>query len=1075
MMILRLRIFDMELLGEKMYRYMQEKCCLLGRKILHIVVFIMFSPIYMYSQIELIKDVDGLVVWLAADSVHIDQENYVDTVYDCSGNGRHAIQSTIGKQPFLIPSNFDMNAAPSLHFDGNDCLISTFDESVEQPTTFFVVWKEDVSSIATCFTGLKVDYCNQFYYNNSVRIYAGSELASNLSAPFDYSMFRIEFNQTNSKLYANQDLVSKGNVGTQGLDGLYVGLHSVGSMGIVGNISELIMFNKILSAKELSIVNQYIQRKYIGEISLGDDINVQYGFCPINLTAQQNGIKSYKWSTGETSSTISVDKSGVYSVEVVDRFGLKNVDTVKVDFFYVNQISDTTICLGDTIEWNPRLTGKYFYKWSDGSSESSLKITNEGKYWVEITDTLGYSWKSDTIAVYVDDLQEKKVFEESNIQLCYGDFLFTDIDGMYSYEWTSGDTTKEIKIMEAGVWGLTVKSNLGCGDIYGDVNVSIKGELPIPQIVSQNHCFGDNTELISNSYTTDNTEITRTTWYVEQDTLSGEVQNHIFESASAQIVTLEVENEVGCVQKLVDTITIHPNPIADFSPKIVCQYTAKEIQSSSTISSGKITSCSWSGLGKSSEDSSFLFHSDSVGNYPLTLKVMSEFGCSDEVTADVAVRPSTKIEFIHDKICVGDTVMFFDVSEYQSYNSMVGGYWDLDGRQNQYTETKKICFIDTLPHLLSLHVMTINGCENIAYDTVTANLVPRPVVQDTVFGCRNANVLLGVQGENIENNSSYVWTINNVVIKGKQPIVDFEKSGIYSYSVEVTSENDCSDKASGKIVIEETPTADFSFFPEYGAAPLDVDFSNLSKNASSYEWTMEQQTLISDENPHYTFTDEDNSCVKLQAFSKHGCADSITKYISVQLSNLKLQIVDIVTTLKNGFIQYEIQILNTGNDVIPEMEISIQSPDFPTLVETWFGALKANTVLNYKFTTKTLAKNGDIPTFLCASASIASANQNATYFKDEFCKDNSGEFMVYSIAPNPIEKTAQISFNTKQKGYVTIECYDETGKLRLSQEFSDVSVGFHTVQFDATQLPSGRYTIQIIQGNQKEIRAVLKL
>ena len=38
---------------------------------------------------------------------------------------------------------------------------------------------------------------------------------------------------------------------------------------------------------------------------------------------------------------------------------------------------------------------------------------------------------------------------------------------------------------------------------------------------------------------------------------------------------------------------------------------------------------------------------------------MSEFGCSDEVTADVAVRPSTKIEFIHDKICVGDTVMFF--------------------------------------------------------------------------------------------------------------------------------------------------------------------------------------------------------------------------------------------------------------------------------------------------------------------------------------------------------------------------------------------------------------------------------
>ncbi len=1073
------------------------------RLILLSTLISVFTSYYTFAQIANPTDINGISAWWCADSVQQETETYVSLWNNIVNAEISVSQPLIENSPKLIKNVEQLNNHSVLRFDGNDYLDGGNILNVGKlGQTAFVVAKS-VGANGCFFAKSLAGLGNSRYYcmyENSkptfliqfTKDYYGP---IGVSRTNNYEQFSTIIDGIQGSMSFFQNMI-----GMQTKETFQVAYNFVSSFNFLvgaynntsgtlppntsyylnGDIAELIFYDRPLSNIERQSVENYLRSKYFPgtereQFSLGEDVKQQYSLKPVVLsTPERDYFKTYKWSTGETTKNITVQKTGVYDVFVTDDWGYEYVDTISITFPELKYIPSQTICDGESLVWDCGLKGDYSYAWSTGETTQAISITKAGKYAVKVTDNEGYSIVSDTVEIFVDDFSTTAKLG-ADTAVCEGNRigLATRVNDAKHYLWSTGDTTATIAIQTGGTYSVAVTNELGC-TATDEVKVAIKGVAPIVNYVSQYHCLGETTELLSNSYTTDNTAITNTMWVVGDDTLTGAVQHYVFDTIGSFPFTLFVENEAGCVQSLSSAITIHPVPVAQFSPKISCQFTPNTISSTATIASGKIASYQWNAQGNIATDSLIVFGSDEVGSFPVTLRVTSDFGCSSEITDNVVVRPSSKIEFVHTKSCLGDTVLFFDITDYKPYNPILEGYWLFDGKKYQYRDVISMKLTDTLHHPIALHVKTFNGCVNIASDTIAAHDVPRPVVADTLYACPNAGILLSENGTSADAIQSYQWSINGVESSEKQPVAEFAESGTYSYSVFVTTDADCYNRASGVIVVEDMPQADFSFYPEYGAAPLDVEFTNLSEHAVCYQWTFEESVVTDEEHPSYTFEDKSNSYAKLRASSEHGCADSVTKYIPVQLSDLKLQILDVVATMNKGQIQYTIQILNTGNDNIPEMEISLQSPDFPMLTETWFGALKANDVLNYTFTTKTAAKNGEIPAFLCASASIASTNQNATYYSDEFCKDNSGEFMVYSIAPNPVEKTAQISFNTKQKGTVTIECYDDAGKVRFSQEFTDVTAGFHTIQFDASQLPAGRYTVQIAQGNQKERMAIMK-
>jgi gliding motility-associated-like protein len=117
----------------------------------------------------------------------------------------------------------------------------------------------------------------------------------------------------------------------------------------------------------------------------------------ITLDATQSNA-SYLWSGGSSNSTLDVNQSGSYWVDVTVN-GCTGSDTINVlvnNNLSIDLGNDTSICTGNTLLLDvSSITGTYV--WQDGSTNSTLTATQPGEYWVEVTS--GTCSGSDTIVI----------------------------------------------------------------------------------------------------------------------------------------------------------------------------------------------------------------------------------------------------------------------------------------------------------------------------------------------------------------------------------------------------------------------------------------------------------------------------------------------------------------------------------------------------------------------------------------------------------------------------------------------------------------------------------------------------
>ncbi|RYZ62019.1 MAG: gliding motility-associated C-terminal domain-containing protein, partial [Chitinophagaceae bacterium] len=98
---------------------------------------------------------------------------------------------------------------------------------------------------------------------------------------------------------------------------------------------------------------------------------------------------SYQWSTGATTSTISVSDIGDYKVVVTDANGCVGSDSTSITT--INPLPagflppDTVICSYGTLELKVAVPFNR-YLWSSGAITPSLTISQPGLYWLEVED-----------------------------------------------------------------------------------------------------------------------------------------------------------------------------------------------------------------------------------------------------------------------------------------------------------------------------------------------------------------------------------------------------------------------------------------------------------------------------------------------------------------------------------------------------------------------------------------------------------------------------------------------------------------------------------------------------------------
>lgn len=139
-----------------------------------------------------------------------------------------------------------------------------------------------------------------------------------------------------------------------------------------------------------------------------------------------------------------------------DTLIVKILDTFNPGIFALSQY----VCEGGTTTlWTEE--GYESYEWSNGSSEHSITIDKPGKYWVKVTASDGCDGMSDTLEIFFAEAVYPKI--DFKGILCFGDSLLLSVtEDFSSYEWSNGDTVKQIFIRQPGEYIVTVKNNQGC-------------------------------------------------------------------------------------------------------------------------------------------------------------------------------------------------------------------------------------------------------------------------------------------------------------------------------------------------------------------------------------------------------------------------------------------------------------------------------------------------------------------------------------------------------------------------------------------------------------------------------------
>jgi prepilin-type N-terminal cleavage/methylation domain-containing protein len=167
--------------------------------------------------------------------------------------------------------------AVNMNVDGNMSL-SNFSGSVASQSTVIIVFKPTVAPSGTATTiidsGASGNLTSSIAIrNNQVSLDAG--LIANSSTGTNPASFALNgqyilmvyFNGASSKVFVNNTTEVGGsgatlNAGTNGLNGITVGANKSGASGTAAEISEVIVYNRVLKDSEKSDVFAYLSKKY---------------------------------------------------------------------------------------------------------------------------------------------------------------------------------------------------------------------------------------------------------------------------------------------------------------------------------------------------------------------------------------------------------------------------------------------------------------------------------------------------------------------------------------------------------------------------------------------------------------------------------------------------------------------------------------------------------------------------------------------------------------------------------------------------------------------------------------------
>ncbi|MCF8257068.1 MAG: PKD domain-containing protein [Flavobacteriales bacterium] len=456
------------------------------------------------------------------------------------------------------------------------------------------------------------------------------------------------------------------------------------------------------------------------------------------------------------------------------------------------------------------------------------------------------------------------------------------------FEWELSDGTTETLpdfnhlFVSPGIYDITlmVETDQGCRD-------TIIQQTEVHQLPDADFTFSDvclETEAMFTDGSTANSG-TLNLWQWDfgdgEDATGQGPQPHSYPVADDYDVTLIVGTTVGCSDTLIQTLTIHPMPVADFTADSVCFGVATQFTNLSTVTTGSITSNVWEfggGQGNETPAPSFLFPSNGYTN--VTLTVSTALGCFADTMKAIRVYVLPEPEFTAFDTCAGKQITFTNLSII-SEGAIASNDWTM-GDGNLYTSTSPThMYADGDFYTVRLVTTSNYGC--VDSTSLVVEVYPLPVPSFTPEpneGC----VPLPVSPNNTSTIASgyslagYEWRFGNGSTAGvPNPTTTYTDEGSYDITLIATSAKGCVDSLTitDAVTAWPKPVADFvTDTLRYHMRFPKPRITEMSQGATVWHWDFGDGTEYEEQVPTHVYEEHGTYDIIQTVFNDFGCSDT---------------------------------------------------------------------------------------------------------------------------------------------------------------------------------------------------------
>jgi methionine-rich copper-binding protein CopC len=191
----------------------------------------------------------------------------------------------------------------------------------------------------------------------------------------------------------------------------------------------------------------------------GDTLVCHTGQAQLTATATAP-VLSYRWSTGATTASVLVSKSGTYSVTATFSGGLTRTTQHRVEVFTptLRIVGDSILCAGATVNLLADAPNAQRYEWSTGATTASLTVTQPGTY------SLTAHYSSGCTAMRRIVVKAPTLRITGSTQLCAGtsSVLTAVAPTAASYHWSTGASGASLAVNRPGSYSVVATFFTGC-------------------------------------------------------------------------------------------------------------------------------------------------------------------------------------------------------------------------------------------------------------------------------------------------------------------------------------------------------------------------------------------------------------------------------------------------------------------------------------------------------------------------------------------------------------------------------------------------------------------------------------